>query len=200
MSQGVIIIGVSAGGFQALETIFRQLKSPLMVPLLIVQHMSDDSGQYLCEHLESISGITVIPAEDKKKAQPGVAYIAPGGYHLLLDEGMLMELSVDERTSNARPSIDVLFESAADVTREHTVAIILTGANTDGTSGVKVVKSYGGFVIAENPKTAEYPIMPLSAVNSGCVDLILSLDEIAEYINKTWAIKTASDSDGRTKK
>lgn len=184
MNDKVVVMGVSAGGFKALSAIFSNLSSKITWPILVVQHMGEDSGDFLAKHLDGLSPLCVFQAEDKMKVVPGCAYVAPGGYHMLLDDGMIIALSVDPRVCYSRPSIDVLFESAAEVCRDNVLAIVLTGANSDGAEGVRVIKKFGGKVIVQNPEEAEASAMPLTAIATNCVDKVCDLQAIAGFINQ----------------
>jgi two-component system, chemotaxis family, protein-glutamate methylesterase/glutaminase len=121
-------------------------------------------------------------AQDKEPVAPGTVYFAPANYHLLLDEGPQLSLSTDDLVHHSRPSIDVLFESAADVYFERLLGIILTGANEDGAAGLAAVHAAGGTTVIQEPKTAQSPLMVLSALKLQPPDLILSLGEIAELL------------------
>ncbi|MBF0518165.1 MAG: chemotaxis protein CheB, partial [Nitrospirae bacterium] len=123
-------------------------------------------------------------AEDKEKIQNGFIYIAPPDYHLLIEDDKTFSLSVDPRVNYSRPSIDVLFETAADAFTKHCFGIILTGANSDGSVGLKRIKERGGTTIVQNPESAQYPAMPLAAINESTVDYILNLPEIADKLNE----------------
>ncbi|MAZ44975.1 MAG: chemotaxis protein CheB [Legionellales bacterium] len=188
MNNTIICIGVSAGGFRALETIFSILK-PMACPVLIVQHMSDDGGSYLSDHLNAIGQINVHFAQDKMPIQNGHAYIAPGGYHMLLEKNKRLTLSIDDRVSFSRPSIDVLFESVADVSGSETLGIVLTGANSDGTHGALEIRRAGGYIIAQSPNEAEASVMPHSVIKVNAANKILTLKEIADYLNQTYSIE-----------
>jgi two-component system chemotaxis response regulator CheB len=120
----------------------------------------------------------VSEAEEKMPARPGHVHISPAGYHLLLEADETFALSVDAKVRNVRPAIDVLFESAADVWTDGLIGVILTGANDDGTAGLKAIKAQGGFVIAEDPDEAFADTMPRSAIAAGVVDCVLPLDAI----------------------
>ena len=122
------------------------------------------------------------PAQDKEPVQAGTVYIAPPDYHLLLDRGPTLALSTDELVHYSRPSIDVLFESAADVYGKGLLGIILTGWNQDGADGLQAVHRAGGLTIVQNPDTAEAPVMPQAALARTAVDYILNLEEIAALL------------------
>jgi two-component system, chemotaxis family, protein-glutamate methylesterase/glutaminase len=180
----VLVIGASAGGLSAFSTILPRLARDFPLPILIVQHLSDEPDSYLPKHLSLVGHLPVIEPEDKEKIKPGVIYTAPPGYHMVLDDQQTISLAFDPRVNYSRPSIDVLFKSVADAFREGVIAVILTGANTDGTLGLQKIKALGGKTIAQDPQSAEVGVMPQSAINSGCVDDILPLVDIASFINE----------------
>jgi two-component system, chemotaxis family, protein-glutamate methylesterase/glutaminase len=183
-SAQLIVIGTSLGGMRALEVLFGGLMPDFPLPIAVVQHRGTDAAaqSQLASLLQTRCALSVCEAEDKQPIAGGSVYLAPPDYHLLVDDGHFA-LSVDERVSYARPSIDVLFESAAEVYRRSLVAVLLTGASNDGTRGAKRVRELGGRVVAQDPRTAEAPVMPQSAIHAAAVDLVLPLDEIAPYLN-----------------
>ncbi len=160
------------------------LDSGFRLPLIIVQHISPDSDNYLIHILNDLRKLRVKEADEKEIPMPGVAYIAPPNYHLLVEPDHSFTLTVDERVNYARPSIDVLFETAAEAYRHKLVGIILTGANSDGSKGLKRIKELGGLVIVQDPDTAEVDSMPRAAILATAVDHLLPLDEIATLLNK----------------
>jgi two-component system chemotaxis response regulator CheB len=127
------------------------------------------------------TNLKVVDAEDKQWIKPGHVYLAPANYHLLVERGAF-SLSVDDAVSYSRPSIDVLFESAADAYGASVAAVVLTGANSDGARGVKAIKKRGGFVVVQDPKTAEAPSMPTAAIAAARVDQILPLERIGPFL------------------
>ncbi|MEI6420815.1 MAG: chemotaxis protein CheB [Lentisphaerota bacterium] len=180
-----IAIGASAGGFTALKTILSKLKGDLSATVLIVQHTSPNSGDYMSKHLDSMSKLKVKEAEEKEKLKPGTAYIAPPNYHLLVEYDETLSLSVDERVNFSRPSIDVLFESASDVFGNALIGIVLTGASGDGSAGLKRIKDAGGLTVVQDPRTAEVSTMPEAAIAAvGKPDHVLSLEDIAKLLNR----------------
>lgn len=180
-----VVIGVSAGGLGALRTILSLLKENLSVPVIIVQHTSPNSGDYMVRHLDSLSKLKVKEADEKEKLEAGKAYVAPANYHLLVESDETLSLSVDERVNYSRPSIDVLFESASDVFGDSLIGIVLTGANSDGSAGLKKIKDSGGLAVVQEPRSAEVPAMPQAAIEAvGKPDHILSLENIAELLNR----------------
>ena len=177
-----VVIGVSAGGFKALHAFLPMLPEDFACPVIIVQHRMASEDTFFVESLNRICRLRVKEAEDKEKITDKSVYIAPGDYHVLIEKDKTLSLSVDEPISYARPSIDVLFETAARVFGPHLVGVILTGANSDGTEGIKCIKAANGLTIAQNPESAEVGVMPLSAIKSGCVDFILPLEDIPSFI------------------
>ena len=180
----VIVIGASAGGLSALKKILRGLDSKLSTPIVIVQHISSDVGDSILKLLKKNSGIECSEPIDKEKIEDNHIYLAPPDYHLLIEQGFYFSIYMGPKENYSRPSIDLLFETAAENSPGNVLGILLTGANSDGTKGLGVIKELGGVTIAQDPAEAEIPIMPESSINAGVVDYILSLDEIVDFINK----------------
>ena len=176
-----IAIGASAGGVEALSVLLPRLPNNLPVSLFIVLHLPRDRPSHLVDIFSHRCELPVKEAEDKELIKPGVVYFAPPGYHLLLDEGPQFALSIDELVNFSRPSIDVLFESAADVYREHLAGVILTGGNADGALGLAAIHRFGGLTIVQQPATAQNSMMPMAALEKSPVDFQLSLEEIADF-------------------
>lgn len=189
MQYKAMVIGVSAGGLDALSTILPELPADFPIPVLVVQHLHHASDNFLAIHLDNLSKIKVKEAEEGEKIRPGIAYIAPPGYHLLVEEDETLSLSVDEAVNYARPSIDVLFETAADVYATALIGVILTGANDDGSRGLKKIKDEGGLAIVQDPKTAYVEIMPLAALQMVEADHILPLKEIGPFLRRLLGTK-----------
>ena len=177
----LIVIGSSLGGMQALETILCSLPEDFPTPVAIAQHRHKKSNSRLPDFYRRSCKVKTTDADDKQWIEPSTVYFAPADYHLLVEKGEF-SLSVDEQVHYARPSIDVLFESAADAYGAALIGVILTGANDDGASGVKRIKKQGGYVIAQDPKTAEAPAMPSAAIATGAVDQILPLERIGPFL------------------
>jgi two-component system chemotaxis response regulator CheB len=177
----LIVIGCSMGGMHALEVIFSVLPKDFPVPIAVVQHRYRTSNEGLPEFLRRRTELQVVDTTDKEWMRPGTVYLAPANYHLLVERGEL-SLSVDEAVAYSRPSIDVLFESSADAYGAGVIGVILTGANADGAKGALRIKSRGGFVIAQDPETAESPAMPRAAIEAARVDRILPLDRIGPFL------------------
>lgn len=174
----VVIIGGSAGAIQALPLILTQLPESLGVPVVVVLHRLEGSDSYLHEYFNQHCALPVVEVEDKQPLLPGQVYIAPAGYHLLFETDGHFSLSIDPRVNYCRPSIDVLLESAADAYGERLVGIILTGANADGSTGLKQVKEAGGLAIVQSPTTAAVDVMPRAALKATSVDWVLDLEQI----------------------
>ena len=181
----MIVIGCSMGGMRALHDIFGALPQDFPVPIAVAQHRYKTSNEALPSYFRRHTSLDVVDAIDKQWVQPGTVYLAPADYHLLVDrnEGKgELSLSVDAAVAFSRPSIDVLFESAADAYGQTLIGVVLTGANADGARGAARIKQMGGFVIAQDPKTAESPAMPEAAIATGRVDRILPLERIGPFL------------------
>lgn len=174
-----IVIGASAGGLKALKTIIGLLPDGFCVPILVVQHLSPRSDSFMAHYFNQISALQIKEADPFEPIRPSHIYIAPPNYHMLVEKDKSISLNVDQKVSYARPSIDVLFESAARVYQNRLIGVILTGANEDGAKGIRVIKEMEGLTIAQSPETAESPVMPQAAINTQCIDMVLNLEEIA---------------------
>ncbi|EDN65917.1 response regulator receiver modulated CheB methylesterase [Beggiatoa sp. PS] len=177
-----VVIGSSAGGIRALSTVLAALPSEFPLPIIIVQHLHPHSDSYLARILESKCQLKVKQADEKETIADGVVYISPPNYHLLIEEDRSFSLSIERQVNFARPSVDVLFESAVYAYRDRLIGIILTGANNDGHQGVKNIKQIGGYVMVQDPKTAEANAMPKAAIAATNVDKILPLEQIGPYL------------------
>ena len=182
-----IVIGTSAGGVEALSTLLPALPAGLGAAVMVVLHLPRERRSLLVEIFTPRCALPVREALDKEPALPGHVYFAPADYHLLVDPGPCLALSVDEPVHYSRPSIDVLFESAADVYRERLMGILLTGANQDGAQGLARIRALGGCTVVQQPETAYASLMPESALKLGPVDHVLPLAEIADLLR---ALKT----------
>ncbi len=177
----IVVIGVSLGGLKTLQVLLGGIAPNFMLPLVIVQHRNMQSGGALTTHLQKHCSVTVREPDDKDLILASQVYIAPAGYHLMVQKDSF-SLSTDAPVCYATPSIDVLFESAADSFGAYTIGVLLSGANDDGVRGLRKIKAYGGHVVAQDPSTAECPTMPQAAILSGVVDKVLPLTEIAAYL------------------
>ena len=181
MPPSLVVIGASMGGLEALEVILGGLPKDFPLPVVIVQHRGKDADDSLRALLQHRCALTVCEPEDKEELVSGRVYIAPADYHLLVEKGSLA-LSTEAPVNHARPSVDVLFDSAADAYGSQVVGVILTGRGQDGARGALRVKQRGGFVIVQDPATAEARAMPDCAMAATKVDNILPLPEIAAFL------------------
>jgi two-component system, chemotaxis family, protein-glutamate methylesterase/glutaminase len=181
MRYAIVVIGTSYGGLRALTAICGGLPRDYPLPVAVVQHRSKDSDDTLRTLLSDGCALPVTEVEDKEEIRPGRVYIAPPDYHLLVEPGEFV-LSTESPVFYSRPSIDVLFESASDAYADRVVGVVLTGANSDGTGGLRRIKERGGFAIVQDPETAEGRTMPQSAVNGVQVDRILPIDQIPRVL------------------
>lgn len=179
-----IVMGTSLGGMNALKTILPALPGDIGIPVIIVQHLNDMSEGYWIEMLDNMSFLHVKEADEKEKIKPGYVYIAPPNYHLMIESNQTFSLSIDEKVNHARPSIDVLFESAAYVYYDQLIGVLLTGANHDGATGLKRIKENGGMTIVQDPNTATSKIMPDAAIKKTRVDYILPLNKISDLLTQ----------------
>lgn len=177
-----VVVGVSAGGINALSKLVSYFPATFCLPIFIVQHISPKSDNYLVDILRKVTKLKVKEADEKENVSGGVIYLAPPNYHLLIEDDHTISLSTEERISFARPSVDVLFESAAYVYTSKLIGVILTGANKDGALGLQRIKELGGTAIVQNPTTAEVNSMPIAAIQATNVDYVLDLDEIGPKI------------------
>ncbi len=174
-----VVIGTSAGGLNALSVILSAIPEDFPIPIAVVQHASPESRGFLPEFLNTRSPLSVKEADEKERLEGGNVYIAPPNYHLLIEENFTLSLTIDEKVNFARPSIDVLFETAAEAYRERLVGVLLTGANRDGAKGLKRITEMGGTAIVEDPATAEVPTMPAAGIREAKVDYVVPLEQIA---------------------
>ena len=180
----VIAIGVSTGGVTALLKLIGMLPADFALPVLIVQHISPEAGDGLARLLNEQSALHVKEADEGEKIRPGTAYIAPPNYHLLVNADGELSLSIDPPVSYARPSVDVLLESVASAFGKTAIGIILTGANHDGSHGLKCIHEAGGTCIVQDPDEAVAAEMPRAAIAATHVDHIVQLDEIVPLIKE----------------
>ncbi len=179
-----VAIGASAGGVQALGELLPALSPDLQAAVFVVLHLPRDRPSLLVDVFSRKCELAVQEAEDKEPVMPGTVYFAPSNYHLLVEAGPQLALSADDLVNLSRPSIDVLFDSAAQVYREHLLGIILSGANEDGAEGLAAVHDAGGLTVVQEPQTAQSSTMILSALERQPVDLVLDLQGIAELLQR----------------
>jgi two-component system chemotaxis response regulator CheB len=178
-----VVIGASAGALEALSAILPFLPANYGLAVIIVVHVPPDRNSVLAELLQTKCDIAVREAEDKEPIRGGTAYLAPPGYHLLVETDKSLSLSNEEPVFYSRPSVDVLFESAADAYGPRLIAIVLTGANRDGAKGLRAVAEAGGVAIVQSPAGAYASAMPEAAIAECPGAQVLSLKEIAGYLH-----------------
>ncbi|MDB5887939.1 MAG: chemotaxis protein CheB [Rhodocyclales bacterium] len=174
-----IVIGASTGGVEALGALLPALPANLHAAVFIVLHLPRERPSLLVDIFKGKCARPVSEAQDKEPVVPGSVYFAPPNYHLLIDKGPQLALSADEPVNFSRPSIDVLFESAADVYGERLMGIILTGANQDGAVGLQAVQRVGGIALVQQPRGADAPIMPEAALKQNPGAQACSLEQLA---------------------
>jgi two-component system chemotaxis response regulator CheB len=177
-----VVIGCSAGGTEALRHVLRFVPADFSAAIIIVAHTDPDGVSHLPALLSHVCRLPVSEARERAPILPGHVYLAPPNYHLLVEPNRTFAISVDERVCYVRPSIDVLFASAADAFGRSLVAVVLTGANADGANGVIAVKAAGGVCLVQDPAGAHVGAMPAAAIATGCADEVLRLEKIAEEI------------------
>ncbi|MDD4972714.1 MAG: chemotaxis protein CheB [Bacteriovorax sp.] len=177
-----VVIGTSAGGIEALEKILSVLSESYPLPIIIVLHLPAGKPSLLPEVFKHKVKLKVKEAAEKESIKPGIIYFAPPGHHLIIEKNKTFSLTLDEPILFSRPSIDVLFKSAAQTFGESLLGILLTGASEDGAMGLKNIKENGGLVIVQNPTSAEIPVMPAAGLPYASPDCVLSLDQIADFL------------------
>lgn len=175
-----VVIGASAGGVEALNYVLPLLPGSLQPPILVTVHMLRDRPSLLKEIFRAKCSLKVREPEDKEPIERGTVYFAPPDYHMLIGRNRHIVLSVDEMVNFSRPSIDVTFESAADAYRERVMGVVLSGANSDGTEGLKAIKRWGGVSVVQQPEEAFAREMVESALANVAVDYVLPLSGIVE--------------------
>ena len=186
-----VAIGASAGGIQALSVILPALSASMRASFFIVLHLPRDKRSVLAQIFARRCAMPVREAEDKEPVAAGTVYVAPSNYHLLIDRGPQLSLSADDPVHHSRPSIDVLFESAAEVYGDRLLGMILSGANEDGAQGLATIKDAGGLTVVQKPETAQAPLMALSALALRPADWVLPLEQIGALLH------TLADLPGR---
>jgi len=181
MKKGILVVGASIGGLRALQTLLGGLGGQFPVPIAIVQHRGKSNHDRLAQILQQHTLLTVKDAEDKERLYPSTVYLAPADYHLLIERGSCA-LSLEAPVSYARPSVDILFDSAADAYGPGVIAVVLTGSNTDGAQGARSVKEAGGIVVVQDACECENSAMPLAAMAATVVDGVFKLAEMAPYL------------------
>lgn len=179
-----VVIGASAGALEALSAILPKLPAMFTLPVMVVVHIPPDRSSILADLFRAKCRLPVQEAEDKEPIVPGTIYFAPPDYHLLIESHKCLALSSDEPELFSRPSIDVLFETAADSYGAGLIAIILTGANHDGAKGLRAVIDAGGTALVQDPEGAFASAMPQAAIRLCPESRVLSLEQIATYLQE----------------
>jgi len=179
-----MVIGASAGGLNVLLTMLAQLSEQITFPVFIVLHQKESGNHYLADILDDICPLNVHEVEDKMKVFPGHVYVAPPGYHMLVESVEEIALSMDEPVHYCRPSVDVLFESAADVFGAGVMGVVLTGMGCDGAEGLLEIYRVGGLCAVQEPDRAAFPSMPKEAVSKVPEALHFSPDTFATWLRE----------------
>ncbi|MEO5947840.1 MAG: chemotaxis protein CheB [Chitinophagaceae bacterium] len=175
----LIVIGGSAGSFQVILKLVSQLDKGFDIPVLIITHRSRGNDTQLIDILNEKTSLRVKEAEEKELILPGCIYVCPPDYHLLIEKDKTLSLDYSEKVHYARPSIDVTFQCVADIYKEKSIAVLLSGANGDGAEGLYCIHQQGGVTIVQDPKNAEVPLMPQRALELFTADYIIEAKEIA---------------------
>lgn len=183
VSKKLLIIAGSAGSLNIILQLLPQIRPNAILSIVVLIHRKDDNDSMLAEILNNKSSIPVFEVEDKDPIEGGKAYIAPGNYHLLIESDFHFSLDNSEKVQYSRPSIDVSFQSAAEVYKRNLACILLSGANADGSLGVKRVLAMGGCVAVQDPTTAEVPFMPSQAISVNKNVTVLPPSEMAAWVN-----------------
>ncbi|WP_160011191.1 chemotaxis protein CheB [Rhizobium sp. 18055] len=179
-----IVIGASAGALEALSVILPALPADFRLPIIVVVHVPPDKRSIMAELFRAKCQLDVQEAMDKQPMSGGTIYFAPPDYHLLIEVDKTLSLSADERVLFSRPSIDVLFESGADAFGPALIAVVLTGANSDGATGLAAAVKAGGLALVQDPADAFATAMPEAALRLCPGARVLSLEAIAQYLKR----------------
>lgn len=179
----IILIGGSAGALEVIFNLLPEIKPSLQTPIILIIHRLKTSKDTLAELLAIKTNLQVKEPDDKEPIQPGTIYLAPADYHLLIEKDHTISLDNSEKVNHSRPSIDVTFESAAEVYGKNVLGIILSGANADGAAGAQAIKDTGGGIIIQNPSTATMSYMPMKAMEYLNTSDNVSPEDIVSCIN-----------------
>jgi len=181
-----VVIGASTGGPNALESVFGSLTRPLAVPVFIVQHIPPVFSRLLAERLDRQSPMHIVEAADGMIAEPGTAYLAPGGFHLtVVRQGtqVICALTEDPQVNSCRPSVDVLFGSSASVYGANQLGVILTGMGHDGLDGCRTLRELGAPILSQDQETSVVWGMPAAVTEAGYADEVLPIQDVADRIS-----------------
>lgn len=177
-----VVIGVSAGAVDALSTILPRLPADYPIPVIVVVHLPADRKSVLAQLFQAKCEVEVHEVDDKESLQGGSVYFAPPDYHVLIEDDRRVSLSSEELVHYSRPSIDVLFESAADVYGPAVAGVVLTGASADGAKGLAAIHAAGGMCLVQHPQQANSRTMPEAALAACPTAVALNLDQIANRL------------------
>jgi two-component system, chemotaxis family, protein-glutamate methylesterase/glutaminase len=179
-----IVIGISTGGMGTLKALLGALPKDFPLPILIVQHLSPDSGDEMALFLDQLCAIHVKEADEEEQPTGGRVYLAPANYHLMVEPDGRLGLSADPPVNFSRPSVDVLFETAAQAFGEGLIGVVLTGAGIDGSCGLKRIKDKGGVAVVQDPGDAAADSMPRHAMEAVHPDYLVTLSTLPQlFIN-----------------
>ena len=178
-----LVLGGSAGSLEVLLNVLPDLYAEISFPIIVVVHRKQGADSLLPSLLSGRTTLQVKEADEKEAIRPGVIYIAPSDYHLLIENDHTFSLDYSEKINYSRPSIDATFESAAAVYKENLVCMLLSGSNADGVKGLQAVKAFGGTAVIQDPKSAQIAYMPAQAAENVKIDYTLSIKDTAEFIN-----------------
>jgi len=178
-----VVMGASSGGWEVLSEIFQVMAGDFSLPIIVAQHLHPLQNVSSWDFLGARCALTCKEAEEKEPIAAGYIYFAPANYHLLIEKDRTFSLSVDERVNFSRPSIDVLFESAAEAYGAGLIGVVLSGANRDGADGLKRIKDCHGLAIVQDPATAQTEYMPRAAIAATAVDQILAPSAIGHFLS-----------------
>ncbi|TJZ51436.1 chemotaxis protein CheB [Sphingobacterium olei] len=182
----ILLIGGSAGSLTVLLKVLPQLNNDISFPIIIILHRKPHPDSILNTLLSNYTDLEVCEAEDKMTLKSKCIYVVPPDYHLLFEDKHMVSLDSSEKLNYSRPSIDVTFQSAAEVFQENAVALLLSGANADGVEGLQYIKQNNGFTVVQDPETAEVDYMPRQAILQVKIDHVLRPDQMAGFVNRLY--------------
>lgn len=178
-----LVIGGSAGSLDVLLKVLPAISVNITFPIIIVVHRKQGTDSLLSDLLASKTLLKVKEVEEKEMILAGTIYIVPSDYHLLIEKDFTFSLDYSEKVNYSRPSIDVTYQSAAEVYQDRLACLLLSGSNTDGVNGLITAKNYGGEAVVQDPSSAQVDYMPAQAILKAKIDRVLKIEEIANYIN-----------------
>jgi two-component system chemotaxis response regulator CheB len=182
--RGLLIIGGSAGSLHVILGLLAALRTGFPLPILVVLHRNGVFESSLEELFSSRTDLPIKEVEEKEEIRPGIVYLCPADYHVLLEKDFSFSLDYSERVHFSRPSIDVSFRSAADLYGPGLIGLLLSGGNADGAEGLHYIKERGGVTVVQDPETADVPYMPQQAISFGKVDFIVPSGQLPDFMNE----------------